>query len=85
MTRGGVMTFAMAAVLASLQLAGSCVDGVTPDCSIPSVCAPSEGDAASSTDSAALEASSDTGSSDTGAPADAAADAISDAADADGG
>lgn len=75
--RGGVVSFAIAALLASTQLAGSCVDGVTPDCSDAAVCAPSSG-----------RASSDGGGSvvipeasvETGADAEAGLDA-----DADGG
>jgi hypothetical protein len=32
------------ALLAAAQLGANCVDGVTPDCSDPAVCAPSQGD-----------------------------------------
>lgn len=38
--RTGALTFCVAAVLATLQTAGSCVDGVTPDCSDAAECAP---------------------------------------------
>ncbi len=43
--RVGLAAFVVAAVLAAVQLGASCVDGATPDCSDPAVCAPSEGDA----------------------------------------
>jgi len=80
-SKGGA--FAIVALLASVRFVGGCVDGVTPDCSNPAVCAPSEGDASSS-DSALAEAASDTGTgtTDAGSP-DADADALSDASDAD--
>lgn len=44
--RASVASFVVMAALAAAQLGASCVDGVTPDCSDPAVCAPSEGDAA---------------------------------------
>lgn len=77
--RGGLLTFTLATVLASLQLAGSCVEGVTPDCSDAAVCAPSSGDAAPTSDGSAFvpeAAPSDGGSSiDSTTESDAGADA----------
>ena len=79
--RVGLVSFVAAAILASAQLGASCVDGVTPDCSDAAVCAPSEGDAASSGDGSVVlpeAAPSDDAS-------DVDAEAGLDAADADGG
>lgn len=49
--RTGILSFCVAALLAVLQTAGSCVDGVTPDCSDAAECGPliidSGGEAAS--------------------------------------
>jgi hypothetical protein len=41
-----LLSFATLAVLADLQLAGSCVDGVTPDCGDGAACGPATVDAA---------------------------------------
>jgi hypothetical protein len=79
--RSGVVSFAIAAGLASTQLAGSCVDGVTPDCSDAAVCAPNQGDASGGSDVGVVvpEASID---AETEAATDAEAGLD---ADADGG
>ncbi|MBX3208626.1 MAG: hypothetical protein KF764_26570 [Labilithrix sp.] len=42
----GLASFAASIVLAAAQLGATCVDGVTPDCSDPAVCAPNPGNVA---------------------------------------
>lgn len=82
--RGGLGI--VTAVLAAAQLGANCVDGVTPDCSNPAVCAPSTGDIEGGP--FPDEASTDTGvdaSVDAPAILDGAPDGDADAADADGG
>lgn len=64
---------------AALQCAAACVDGVTPDCSNASVCAPIEGDPPSTAGDAAVEAQApDTGPAPDAGAGDAAADAATD-------
>jgi len=71
----------LASGLLALSGIAACIDGVTPDCSNASVCAPIEGDAAATTDDAAAE----TSTPDTGTP-QPTPEASVDAADAaDGG
>ncbi len=79
--RGGLVSFVAGALLAAAQLGASCVDGVTPDCSDPAVCAPSEGDAASSSDGSIVLP--DAGPGNDASSTDA--DAEQGDADADGG
>ena len=69
--RVGLVSFVAAALLAAAQLGASFVDGVTPDCSDPAVCAPSEGDAASGGDGSVVvpEAGPDDDASSTDADA----------------
>ena len=76
--RTGAVSVVLGVILASFQIAASCTDGVTPDCSDPTVCAPGAPDATIETSSVIVpEAGVDAGR-------DAAT--ISDAdADADGG
>jgi citrate lyase beta subunit len=78
-SRLGLVSFAALIVLAAAQLGASCVDGVTPDCSDPAVCAPGATgttvDAAADSD-AALGFDANIGTGD---------DAGDASADADGG
>jgi hypothetical protein len=77
----GLAAFAL--VLA--QAVGCGVDGVTPDCSNPAVCAPGEGDAAVAIDASGRETGSGA-TSDANALPDANADPKADGgADAEGG
>jgi hypothetical protein len=71
--------YAVLAVVAA-RIAIACTDGVTPDCSDPSVCAPSYGDAAAILPDAATDA-------EASSPVDSASPTpdAADAADADGG
>lgn len=69
---------AIGLVLAGVSL--GCVDGVTPDCSNPAVCAPSEG----ALPDARADASNDAGQKDSATDAKTTTDASSDAP-ADGG
>lgn len=78
------------ALLAVLVARGAmaCIDGVTPDCSNPAVCAPIEADAASTIDPFASDGSSDADArSSDGGTSDAKVTSpdAADAADADGG
>ncbi|MBX3259873.1 MAG: hypothetical protein KIS78_01355 [Labilithrix sp.] len=76
-----LVTFAALTALAAAQLGASCVDGVTPDCSDPAVCAPNPGN--QGTDDAG-SAAPDAGGEDASDDADDALDADVDA-DSDGG
>jgi hypothetical protein len=79
----GLVSFAALSVLAAAQLGASCVDGVTPDCSDPAVCAPGAvgvdgGDEGSSTVLPEASTEVDANGADGG-------DARNDDADTDGG
>lgn len=82
--RIGLVSFVVAALLGAAQLAAGCVDGVTPDCSDPAVCAPSQGDAALGGDGSAVVPEAGPSADDGEAGLDGDTDAA-DAADADGG
>lgn len=78
----GLFSFVAAALLGAAQLGASCVDGVTPDCSDPAACAPSEGDAAvAKTDGGVFVPDGGTSSDDLEAGLDHDAADASDAAD----
>jgi hypothetical protein len=71
-------SFAIASVLASVQLGASCVDGVTPDCSDAAACVPTTNlDAAHESSVVTPEASI----TDSGTESDAESGEAGDAAD----
>jgi hypothetical protein len=80
--RGGLVSFAVAAVLCAAQLGASCVDGVTPDCSNTSECGPISLDAAG--EGSTLIAADAADAADTSDAADAA-DAPSEANELEAG
>jgi hypothetical protein len=76
MKRTGILSFVAAAALAALQTAGSCVDGVTPDCSDAAECGPTiidsgSGEAASPNSEGGNPAQNDAAPSDAGEAGDA--------------
>lgn len=77
-------TLVLAIVIARGVMA--CVEGVTPDCSNPSVCSPIEGDAGPLRETdAATDARADAATTDAPVFFDARTSDAADAADADGG
>lgn len=79
----GLVTFAALTVLAATQLGASCVDGVTPDCSDPAVCAPNPATPGAGDANAPVpDAGGDDTSNDAAVEPDADADTD---ADTDGG